>query len=87
MRVDLCELLRGPCLGWSTRGAAPVGSQARLAGRSWPAGDQNVAPDQTVGKALRFEVFVQLMMGQAHAEHCLRNAQERRARLGGDASP
>ncbi len=39
------------------------------------------------GKALRFEVFVQLMMGQARAEHRLRNAQERRARLGGDASP
>ena len=50
VRVDLCELLRGPCLGWSTRGAAPVGSQARLAGRSWPAGDQNVASEGTVGE-------------------------------------
>ena len=39
------------------------------------------------GKTLRFEVFVQLMMGQARAEHRLRNAQERRARLGGSASP
>ncbi len=39
------------------------------------------------GKALRFEAFVQPMMGQARAEHRLRNAQERRARLGGDASP
>ena len=39
------------------------------------------------GKALRFEEFVRLMMGQARAEHRLRNAQERRARLGGDASP
>ena len=38
------------------------------------------------GKALRFEVFVQLMMGQARAEHRLRSAQERRARLGGYAS-
>ncbi len=34
-------------------------------------------------KALRFEAFVQLMMGQARAEHRLRTAQERRARLGG----
>ena len=38
------------------------------------------------GKAVRFEEFVQLMMGQARAEHRLRNAQERRARLGGSAS-
>jgi len=38
------------------------------------------------GKALRFEEFVQLMMGQARAEHRLRSAQERRARLGGYAS-
>jgi len=39
------------------------------------------------GQALRFEAFVRLMMDQARAEHRLRNAQERRARLGGDASP
>jgi hypothetical protein len=39
------------------------------------------------GQALRFEAFVQLMRDQARAEHRLRNAQERRARLGGDASP
>ena len=38
------------------------------------------------GKAVRFEEFVQLMMGQARAEHRLRSAQERRARLGGYAS-
>jgi transposase InsO family protein len=38
------------------------------------------------GKALRFEEFVRLMMGQARAEHRLRSAQERRARLGGYAS-
>ncbi len=38
------------------------------------------------GQALRFEAFVQLMMGQARAEHRLRSAQERRARLGGYAS-
>ena len=38
------------------------------------------------GQALRFEAFVRLMMGQARAEHRLRTAQERRARLGGDAS-
>jgi len=38
------------------------------------------------GKALRFAEFVQLMMGQARAEHRLRSAQERRARLGGYAS-
>ncbi len=37
-------------------------------------------------KALRFEAFVHLMMGQARAEHRLRTAQERRARLGGYAS-
>ncbi len=39
------------------------------------------------GQALRFEAFVQLMMGQARAERRLRTAQERRARLGGSASP
>ena len=39
------------------------------------------------GKALRFEVFVQHMIDQARAEHRLRTAQERRARLGGYASP
>jgi hypothetical protein len=39
------------------------------------------------GKVLRFEAFVQLMMGQARAEHRLRSAQERRARLGAYASP
>ncbi len=39
------------------------------------------------GKILRFEDFVRLMMGQARAEHRLRTAQERRARLGGYASP
>ncbi len=39
------------------------------------------------GQALRFEAFVRLMRDQARAEHRLRNAQERRARLGGDASP
>lgn len=39
------------------------------------------------GQALRFEAFVQLMMGQARAEHRLRTAQERRARLGGSVSP
>ncbi len=39
------------------------------------------------GKALRFEEFVRLMMDQARAEHRLRSAQERRARLGGYASP
>jgi transposase InsO family protein len=38
------------------------------------------------GKALRFEEFVRLMMGQARAEHRLRSAQERRARLGGYTS-
>jgi len=38
------------------------------------------------GQALRFEAFVQLMMGQARAEHRLRTAQERRARLGGSDS-
>jgi hypothetical protein len=37
--------------------------------------------------ALRFEAFVQLMIGQARAERRLRTAQERRARLGGAASP
>lgn len=39
------------------------------------------------GQALRFDAFVQLMMGQARAERRLRTAQERRARLGGSASP
>ena len=39
------------------------------------------------GQALRFEAFVQLMMGQARAERRLRTAQERRARLGASASP
>jgi integrase-like protein len=39
------------------------------------------------GQALRFEAFVQLMMGQARAERRLRTAQERRARLGGSDSP
>ena len=38
------------------------------------------------GQALRFEAFVRLMIGQARAEHRLRSAQERRARLGGYAS-
>lgn len=38
------------------------------------------------GQALRFEAFVQLMGHQARAEHRLRTAQERRARLGGYAS-
>src|SRR6266567_2584606 len=44
------ELLRGPSLGWSTRGAAPVGGQARLAGRSRPSGDQDVATEGSVGE-------------------------------------
>ncbi len=39
------------------------------------------------GQALRFEAFVQLMSGQARSERRLRTAQERRARLGEDASP
>ena len=39
------------------------------------------------GQALRFEAFVQLMMGQARAERRLRTAQERRARLGASDSP
>jgi transposase InsO family protein len=39
------------------------------------------------GQAVRFEAFVQLMMGQARAERRLRTAQERRARLGGSTSP
>ena len=39
------------------------------------------------GKALRFEAFVQLMMGQTRSEHHLRTAQERRARQGASASP
>ena len=38
------------------------------------------------GQALRFEAFVQLMGHQARAEHRLRTAQERRARLGSSAS-
>jgi transposase InsO family protein len=33
IRVDLCELLCGSCPGWTSRGAAPVGSRTRLAGR------------------------------------------------------
>jgi hypothetical protein len=40
-----------------------------------------------LGQALRFEAFVQLMMGQARAERRLRTSQERRARLGGSDSP
>jgi transposase InsO family protein len=39
------------------------------------------------GQALRFEAFVQLMIGQARSERRLRTAQERRARLGAYASP
>jgi hypothetical protein len=39
------------------------------------------------GQALRFEAFVRLMMDQARAEHRLRTAQERRARMGGFTSP
>jgi hypothetical protein len=39
------------------------------------------------GQAVRFEAFVRLMMDQARAEHRLRTAQERYARLGGRASP
>ncbi len=39
------------------------------------------------GQALRFEAFVQLMIGQARSERRLRTAQERRARLGASASP
>jgi hypothetical protein len=39
------------------------------------------------GQAVRFEEFVRLMMDQARAEHRLRTAQERHARLGGYASP
>jgi transposase InsO family protein len=39
------------------------------------------------GQALRFEAFVQLMMGQARSERRLRTAQERRVRLGGSDSP
>jgi transposase InsO family protein len=39
------------------------------------------------GQALRFEAFVQLMIGQARSERRLRSAQERRARLGASASP
>ncbi len=40
-----------------------------------------------LGQAVRFEAFVQLMIGQARAERRLRTAQERRARLGGSDSP
>jgi hypothetical protein len=40
-----------------------------------------------VGQALRFDAFVQLMIGQARAERRLRTAQERRARLGRADSP
>jgi hypothetical protein len=39
------------------------------------------------GQAVRFEAFVRLMMDQARAEHRLRTAQERHARLGGYTSP
>ncbi len=39
------------------------------------------------GQALRFEAFVQFMMGQTRAERRLRTAQERRARLGSFDSP
>jgi hypothetical protein len=39
------------------------------------------------GQAVRFEAFVRLMMDQARAEHRLRTAQDRRARLSGYASP
>jgi integrase-like protein len=39
------------------------------------------------GQALRFEAFVQLMMGQARAERQVRTAQARRLRLGGSDSP
>ena len=39
------------------------------------------------GQALRFEAFVQLMIGQARSERRVRTAQERRARLGASASP
>jgi hypothetical protein len=39
------------------------------------------------GQAIRFEAFVQLMMGQARSERRLRNAQERRIRLGASDSP
>jgi hypothetical protein len=38
------------------------------------------------GQALRFEAFVQLMIGQARSERRLRTAGERRARLGASAS-
>ncbi|MGH2469996.1 MAG: integrase core domain-containing protein [Chloroflexota bacterium] len=40
-----------------------------------------------IGHAMRFEAFVQLMCGQARAESRLRNAQQRRLRLGGFDSP
>ncbi len=40
-----------------------------------------------VGQALRFEEFVQLMIGQARAERRLHSAQQRQARLGGYAAP
>jgi transposase InsO family protein len=39
------------------------------------------------GQAIRFEAFVQLMKGQARSERRLRNAQERRIRLGASDSP
>jgi transposase InsO family protein len=39
------------------------------------------------GQAIRFEAFVQLMQGQARSERRLRNAQERRIRLGASDSP
>jgi transposase InsO family protein len=39
------------------------------------------------GQVIRFEAFVQLMKGQARSERRLRNAQERRIRLGAADSP
>jgi len=39
------------------------------------------------GQVMRFEAFVQLMKGQARSERRLRNAQERRIRLGASDSP
>lgn len=39
------------------------------------------------GQALRFDAFVQLMMGQARSERQMRTAQARRLRLGGSDSP
>jgi hypothetical protein len=40
-----------------------------------------------IGQAMRYDAFVQLMVGQARAESRLRSAQQRRARLGGFDSP